>query len=1054
VRLAPPPPAVRGEQRTRPAADEASTARRIAGMKSAAATKKQQLQFSCEVRQQLSDVLRQSEHQRKQQQCDIALLNAALKKSQKHARSSDRLLLQAETAALQAHEQEGVLLRKMSAQRAVNFDLRAEVADLRDQLKVTCADAAHWRKTAVAAAEGAREGVAAAEARAEKRSARAEQKAQWRVEEAVRCQRWDEKAASQLREDRAKNQQTIKALKRRVAELEYENEVQQQRVVAEKRMKSYYKAKGVALQSALEEQIQARKQLEDDLAHANHLGHTLQQQVNDLRTELLVAVEDRDEQQVLHLLKPGSSRQFNDKAFELARALVMLGIPTKKVAPAISGMLKTLGIPVDKQPTISVSRTSQDQTKVLATAHAHSRISSAHTDCVTSVHHDASDKGGRALMTVCLSQHYINDDGDVVKQKTVLPFGQQAGGSAVEEADQVVKIIELLNAMRPDGTECLDVLGMADAVISDQASTAITVGKELGFTTLNSFPCGMHACQNQSLVLVEALDEWISQCLSVQDSDVDIPASDEVKGDDLPPSRFGVFTWEFHKLFICGRYHLSARKDFYQWLLDNGHNDAAEVLSTAPALIGKRFVMQHKLIQQMAILWPLAKEFLTKVWVSHSIAKSSTGKPNNLVANMVVYASQPWRSIAIRAGALVYSDVVSPQFYEVAYGDNQLQLGFMVRKLYAALEALSGNHELLLKRIRDGVPLISVDIFTVLSDVKASPHRAHAHQVAEAAARAPSAEAPHDQVALAVLYTLEWMVAAGKHYFRDHLESGRFHPDNTDDALKKKMRLVPAHNALAESAFATADAQFTNKSQHMSTSTASLFTMSAMNNPLSWWLGLSDEDKQLHETNAKDKSKQTLIAAKDRGDAEAARVARKARLAEDRRKVVARDHKRSTQMATALQTKLIESDEALQAAIDVVSTKKEKLSILTGQLKAYKCRFHLLFPGQKAPLGPAGKALWTYSGLGVDELVRNLCSLMCVVANVDLAAAQMPSTEPVLDKRTAQSLTSVGDQPRHSSALRKKTDGWSKQAARTATILGKGASTVDRGAKSVDSRTA
>jgi len=130
------------------------------------------------------------------------------------------------------------------------------------------------------------------------------------------------------------------------------------------------------------------------------------------------------------------------------------------------------------------------------------------------------------------------------------------------------------------------------------------------------------------------------------------------------------------------------------------------------------------------------------------------------------------------------------------------------------------------------------------------------------------------------------------------------------------------------------------------------------------------------------------------------------------------------------------------------------LSILTGQLKAYKCRFHLLFPGQKAPLGPAGKALWTYSGLGVDELVRNLCSLMCVVANVDLAAAQMPSTEPVLDKRTAQSLTSVGDQPRHSSALRKKTDGWSKQAARTATILGKGASTVDRGAKSVDSRTA
>lgn len=117
-------------------------------------------------------------------------------------------------------------------------------------------------------------------------------------------------------------------------------------------------------------------------------------------------------------------------------------------------------------------------------------------------------------------------------------------------------------------------------------------------------------------------------------------------------------------------------------------------------------------------------------------------------------------------------------------------------------------------------------------------------------------------------------------------------------------------------------------------------------------------------------------------------------------------------------------------------TKTAKKAVLVPQLKANKARFQLLHPDDVAPKSAStGKALWTHSGLDVADLYGNLCQIIAVVAGEDLSVAQSTSQQQAMDPRVAQTLASVGIGVRHSAALEKKKAGWSKQAARAATIL-------------------
>lgn len=99
----------------------------------------------------------------------------------------------------------------------------------------------------------------------------------------------------------------------------------------------------------------------------------------------------------------------------------------------------------------------------------------------------------------------------------MLPFGQQLGGIAKEEADAVVKHYRPYERARPMDT--LDIFATADTVITNQPSTAVSVGRELGFKMETSFPCRLHAFQHQSLLLLEAIDAGLKAvCMSMTTS--------------------------------------------------------------------------------------------------------------------------------------------------------------------------------------------------------------------------------------------------------------------------------------------------------------------------------------------------------------------------------------------------------------------------------------------------------------------------------------------------------------------------------------------------------
>lgn len=1002
------------------------------------------------VQEQLRGLLAESALSAKRREEDLCALKESLKDLRATVRCKDRVIKQQQRHLSVAQEKIKTLTQSNRRLQLRVIDLETEVhhlkltleqanraaAQLADEADESATAAAQFASAAVAEEEASRARVAAADRRAESRTVRMQSKLSKQEEHHARLQR---RSADTIEQQ----QEQVRLLRKRVLEVEQErDDMQLQRddksraVNRAQRAKSHHKSLSAALKTARESDRQQQRQLQDDLAASETTVKALEGTVAALQAQIHAATMNADKQTVLRLQRSEHKGQFNDNAFELARSLLMLGIPVVKVAPAISAVLSSLGIEVDKQPTISLARCAHQQSKVLVQAHAHSVLARDHPDQVNTLHHDASPKYGRELMNVSVTQSYWDaKTSQVVQKSTVLPFCQPEGASATQEAQAIRDVISVLNRMAPDGSPYLDVIGTADAVISDQASTAIKVGVELGFCKETSFPCAMHACQNQSLVLTEAFDEWARQALHVAEEDLGIAPSDAVAGEDMPDSRFAVFVWEFHKLFIDGRYHLSARRSFQDWLGQAGNrerNSAVDVLRAAPALIGSRFVQQHKLIQCMVVLWPLAKTFLEEVWRPHATLKS--GKPNNLVMNMIQYAQQSWRSVALRAGAIVYNDIVSPQFFEVVFANTQHDVGVLARSLYAEVNTLLDDTGIILSRLAKKEPLVSPSFFSVLSSAKTSPHSRGCHQQCAAAARLSTSDADDDAVALALVHALRWIGKAGHHYFRQHLAGGHLNPAKTDDSLKRKLLLVPAHNTLSESAFALADSQLGHKSTSMSVSSVSMYTMALMNKTLNWWSELNDEQRQRHAKNSMDKRRQKLLADKDKRDDEAARVALRERLASEKVRVATAEQNRRLRQMAAMDTTLLSTVAAVDEGLAACTSKKQRVTLLTSQIKAYKFRVAALLPGEVA----SNKGLWTFSRIAEADLVIKVHDIVTQYGSIDLSTARAGPKGVPFDTRVPRRLSqtaSIGP----SAALEKKAAGWAKYAASVDSIFGSAA---------------
>jgi len=177
----------------------------------------------------------------------------------------------------------------------------------------------------------------------------------------------------------------------------------------------------------------------------------------------------------------------------------------------------------------------------------------------------------------------------------------------------------------------------------------------------------------------------------------------------------------------------------------------------------------------------------------------------------------------------------------------------MARKIVAELDSLVASPSLLAEKVRTGTPLVNPSTFAVLQDAKVSPHRHATHRVVEGVARKPMLHASNAAVTVALQIAIPYMLTGINHYFRDHVSAGgRFHPSNTTEATKTKLRLVPAHNRLSEELFGHLDQYYSHRTQHAQLSTASAAILGWRNGTLAWYQSLPPDSRALYDKAIRD----------------------------------------------------------------------------------------------------------------------------------------------------------------------------------------------------------
>jgi len=507
---------------------------------------------------------------------------------------------------------------------------------------------------------------------------------------------------------------------------------------------------------------------------------------------------------------------------------------------------------------------------------------------------------------------------------------------------------------------------------------------------------------NMCLMCLVVCDEWVLELYRPQD----LPSDDSLAS--TPTSPTAKFLYEVNKLYNDNSYHLCCKEDFSYWLAEGGCVVEASILKGMPREVGTRFATGCKFTHGLAVLWPLMIRYLTEVLIPKGKAIRSDGKPNILVQNMGVYAGQEWRHILIRGLAIVYSDLVAPAFYESVYGDNQSEVGAMVRALAAEITKVSTG-DALKQRLADQVPLVDPSTFTVLQDAKVSPHRQRNHNTITAAARQETDLAKDEHVLPLLDLMLPYMLVGLRHYFRDHLgPDGRFAPENTSVAMKKKLLLVSSHNVLPEELFARLDHWYTSRTKSALLSSASSTIMAQKNDTLQWLYSLTSAERELYQATVVDENRQAKVIQMDRSQTAAARAHR----AESDRQIIQKQQQKNAgkanDMTAAFSLKLFVGADELDAAITELVTGADADKLVKQHLKAYRVMWKTAHPQEKV-LANSGllsaqtqKPLWVQNGVKRAEMICNLKLLIVawqaapVVAPANFqAAADGPTFIPI-----------------------------------------------------------
>ena len=252
----------------------------------------------------------------------------------------------------------------------------------------------------------------------------------------------------------------------------------------------------------------------------------------------------------------------------------------------------------------------------------------------------------------------------------------------------------------------------------------------------------------------------------------------------------------------------------------------------------------------------------------------------------------------------------------------------------------------------------------------------------------------HDDMTEAILtHMLSAMASLLKRMFADHLEGGRWSEASASQDIREKTKGLPKHNKFAESIFGHLDRLMREKPSI--TTVASEACIMFAHNKTMQWLQTKTQAERAHLFAESRKAVKTIrdsFRERHKKIQEARRILLMERMKEAEELEKRRVQKKEGQTADIIYWGLWQSEEAVETALSIVSSKKDKIAALKAQLN---------FRNNVLEQKPVEKGLYAFSKvgengvrrqLGPEELTENLKKLIQHASSIETSRKEKDPT--------------------------------------------------------------
>ena len=198
--------------------------------------------------------------------------------------------------------------------------------------------------------------------------------------------------------------------------------------------------------------------------------------------------------------------------------------------------------------------------------------------------------------------------------------------------------------------------------------------------------CESHNIQNAGLSVPSALDAYEKAQVGfdlghASGAHLAMAGSAEVAGAEAGFTRC---IYSFWKFLFDPDYYCGAWKWFDPWL--EKHDPAMVVIvRSSGRIVGGRFLMSLRLLMLLEPLWDSMTVFMVE-YVDYFKTEKDT---NELAKEVTTYLEQPFRRAMVRAGALIYCDLLGPLLFQMRFSQKVLPCGEWWRRVVAEVELLT-----------------------------------------------------------------------------------------------------------------------------------------------------------------------------------------------------------------------------------------------------------------------------------------------------------------------------------------------------------------------------